>query len=564
MAGNGLVEESYICKLLEGGSLDTLKESGLRDEMFLTCKDQIQFIQKHEAEYKQLPDKMIFLQKFKDFQMLEVTESMDYLADRIKEQFLYTKLVPIVQEGGNLLREDSLKAYDYLRAALETLQKDNPVSKNREGVDIISSAKDRLSSYLKRCDMKGLMGIPTGLTQLDDITNGWLFGEELVIITGRTNVGKSWIAEFFGTVAWEAGYKILQYSGEMSVEMVGFRFDTLHKHFSNMGLLNGSGILGKKEGSDGAKLLQDDYKNYIEWSGSKSQVTRKLEITVVNAPYDPNIKQLNLKLAETLYLYSDDLKTEYFRGFIVERERSSKTGNITYTAYDLCYYTMNSKATYNFKGKTAEKITKIVCDDLKIPTGSLAKTGHSQKLIVKDKTIYDIIMSAYTQAHQVNKKLYMVTPSKGKLNVVEYGATICTYELDEDTNITESAFKETLENMVNKVRIYDGDGKQIGVVQNTGNQKYGIFQETYTKEKNKNATTTAKAKLHGIDKTATIKALGNKMMGAITGNGIAVVDKATGLKGLFWITGDTHVWEKGVHTMTLTLEFKKAMDTKEV
>lgn len=270
MAGNGLVEESYICKLLEGGSLDTLKESGLRDEMFLTCKDQIQFIQKHEAEYKQLPDKMIFLQKFKDFQMLEVTESMDYLADRIKEQFLYTKLVPIVQEGGNLLREDSLKAYDYLRAALETLQKDNPVSKNREGVDIISSAKDRLSSYLKRCDMKGLMGIPTGLTQLDDITNGWLFGEELVIITGRTNVGKSWIAEFFGTVAWEAGYKILQYSGEMSVEMVGFRFDTLHKHFSNMGLLNGSGILGKKEGSDGAKLLQDDYKNYISQLSTKS------------------------------------------------------------------------------------------------------------------------------------------------------------------------------------------------------------------------------------------------------------------------------------------------------
>ena len=149
MAGNGLVEESYICKLLEGGSLDTLKESGLRDEMFLTCKDQIQFIQKHEAEYKQLPDKMIFLQKFKDFQMLEVTESMDYLADRIKEQFLYTKLVPIVQEGGNLLREDSLKAYDYLRAALEALQKDNPVSKNKEGVDIISSAKDRLESYLK-------------------------------------------------------------------------------------------------------------------------------------------------------------------------------------------------------------------------------------------------------------------------------------------------------------------------------------------------------------------------------------------------------------------------------
>ena len=183
----------------------------------------------------------------------------------------------------------------------------------------------------------------------------------------------------------------------------------------------------------------------------------------------------------------------------------------------MIFATTQRRATYNFKGKTAEKITRVVCEDLKIPVGSLAKTGHSQKLIVKDKTIYDIIMSAYTQAHQVNKKLYMVRASKGKLNVVEYGATICTYELDENTNITESAFKETLENMVNKV-----------------------------------------------DKTATIKALGKNMMAAITGNGVAVVDKATGLKGLFWITGDTHVWEKGVHTMTLTLEFKKAMDTKEV
>ena len=142
MAGNGLVEESYICKLLEGGSLDTLKESGLRDEMFLTCKDQIQFIQKHEAEYKQLPDKMIFLQKFKDFQMLEVTESMDYLADRIKEQFLYTKLVPIVQEGGNLLREESdIEGYE---------RRYEEIYKDRREVEIsLAAERDKSLAYQK-------------------------------------------------------------------------------------------------------------------------------------------------------------------------------------------------------------------------------------------------------------------------------------------------------------------------------------------------------------------------------------------------------------------------------
>lgn len=265
-----LIEESFITRLLEGGSVDPFKELGLTDAMFLTCKDEIQFIESHFAEYKQMPDKLIFLQKFKDFQMLDVTESMEYLAGRIKEQFLYSKMVPIFEKAGGLLREDSLKAKEYLKAELENLDKENPVSKNKDGVDIVAAAKDRLSSYLKRCELKGLMGIPTGIPQLDDLTNGWLWGEELVVITGRTNVGKSWIAEFFGTVAWEAGYKVLHYSGEMSVEMVGFRFDTLHKHFSNMGLLNGSGLLGKKAGTEGGQLSRQDYENYVALLSQKS------------------------------------------------------------------------------------------------------------------------------------------------------------------------------------------------------------------------------------------------------------------------------------------------------
>lgn len=267
---SGLIEESYISRLLDEPSLDLYREQGLTVEMFLTCKDEIQFIEAHWAQYKQLPDKMIFLQKFKDFQMLDVSESMEYLATRIKENFLYTRMVPMIQKAGDLLRDDSMKAMDYLKGELENLNKENPVTANKGGVDIISAAKDRLGSYIKRCELKGLMGIPTGISQLDELLNGWLWGEELVVVTGRTNVGKSWIAEYFGCVAWNAGYKVLHYSGEMSVEMVGFRFDTLNKHYSNMGLLNGSGILGKKPDTDGGKLLREDYEKYINQLSQKS------------------------------------------------------------------------------------------------------------------------------------------------------------------------------------------------------------------------------------------------------------------------------------------------------
>lgn len=265
-----MIEQSLICKLLEAPDLEMFHSNGVIEDMFLTCKDEVLFIIDHYNQYKQMPDKITFLQRFKDFQMLEVSESTEYLIYKLKEAYTYTKIVPIIQKGSDLVREDSIKAIEYIKAEIENLTKEVPVSANKDGYDIVSNAKDRLQAYKERCEVKGLIGIPTGIDKLDELTNGWMWGEELVVVTGRTNVGKTWIGEYFAVVAWKLGYKILFYSGEMSREMVGFRFDTLNKHFSNMGLLNGAGTLGKKPETDGGKYLQEDYENYINQLSQKS------------------------------------------------------------------------------------------------------------------------------------------------------------------------------------------------------------------------------------------------------------------------------------------------------
>ena len=285
-----MIEQSLICKVLEAPDLEILHSAGVTSDMFLTCKDEVVFIQNHYQQYKQMPDKLTFLGRFKDFQMLEVSESPDYLIYKLKEAYIYTKIVPIIQNASDKVRDDSIKAIEYIKAELESLTKAIPVGGNTDGYDIISNARDRLKEYKKRCETKGMIGIPTGIPQLDEITNGWLWGEELAVITGRTNVGKSWIGEYFPTVAWNMGYKILFYSGEMSREMVGFRFDTLNKHFSNMGLLNGAGTLGNKPDTDGGKYLSEDYENYI------SQLSQKSGFVVVT-PDDfggrkPNVDEL--------------------------------------------------------------------------------------------------------------------------------------------------------------------------------------------------------------------------------------------------------------------------------
>ena len=266
----GMIEQSIISKLLDGGSLDELHASNVTSEMFLTCKDEISFILRHTEQYKQLPDKLTFLSEFSEFQMLDVSENMDYLIYKLKEAYTYTKLVPIIQSAADKVREDSIEAIDFLKEALGELERAVPVSGNKDGYDIISQARDRWTEYKKRCEVKGLIGIPTGIPKLDELTNGWLWGEELVVITGRTNVGKSWMAEYFATVAFNLGHKILFYSGEMSKEIIGFRFDTLNKHFSNSGLLNGAGTLGKKPDTDGGSYLAEDYESYINQLSQKS------------------------------------------------------------------------------------------------------------------------------------------------------------------------------------------------------------------------------------------------------------------------------------------------------
>ena len=265
-----MVEQSLICKVLEAPDLEILHSNGVIAEMFLTSRDEVEFIINHYNTYKQMPDKITFLERFKEFQMLEVTESTDYLVYKLKEAYTYTKLAPIIQSTADLVREDSIKAIQYIKDQLEALQKEVPVSRNKDGYDIVANAKDRLAEYKKRCEVKGLIGIPTGIDKLDELTNGWMWGEELVVVTGRTNVGKTWIGEYFAVVAWKLGYKILFYSGEMSKEMVGFRFDTLNKHFSNMGLLNGAHTLGAKRDTEGGKFLQEDYENYINQLSQKS------------------------------------------------------------------------------------------------------------------------------------------------------------------------------------------------------------------------------------------------------------------------------------------------------
>ncbi|MDF2842467.1 MAG: hypothetical protein K0R00_893 [Herbinix sp.] len=316
------------------------------------------------------------------------------------------------------------------------------------------------------------------------------------------------------------------------------------------------------KGTDNSIHTITDYVSSVSWAGSAAQASRTLDISVLNSPNDKNIPDLNIKLGDRIKLYSDDDRL-LINVMIYDRERSSEAGTVTYNGMDDLNHLLRSNGTYNFKNITPEEITVKICNELQIKTGSIAETKVNIKsLLVDGVAYYNIIMRAYTKAHYVDGKNYMPLMYNDRLYIIEKGQIVDDFVLDDGINILQSSYKESLSSMVNRVRIYNDSGIQIGEVKNQDwINSYGIFQDVYTKEEGVNATEAAKKILIGLDKSASIEALGN--IYCISGYGVRIKDAATGLTGIFWIESDSHTWENGNYTMSLDLAFKNIMDIQE-
>lgn len=252
-----MIELQVINKILQQGSLTLLRQNNIDAEYFITYKAEIDFILKHHQNYGNVPDMETFLSEFNKFDVVEVHETDKYLIETLQEQFMYAKMVPFVNKLAELVTEDSKEAVQFIMGQVDELKKLS--AQYKVGYDIVKNSDDRRNEVKFRTEADGLLGITTGIKELDDITHGWL-KEDFIVIVGRTNEGKTWVMLFFLVAAWLSGMTVLLYSGEMSETLVGFRFDTLNEHFSNDAMMSGKKNLGTE---DDPKTL-DDYFDYLD------------------------------------------------------------------------------------------------------------------------------------------------------------------------------------------------------------------------------------------------------------------------------------------------------------
>ena len=294
------------------------------------------------------------------------------------------------------------------------------------------------------------------------------------------------------------------------------------------------------------------------WSGDRTQAARKLDVTFVQDDRDPLIPIVDIDNGMTVY-GGDDSGDVVFVGNIYQYERDRKKSTVKFTAFDNLYILNKSKTTRKFTDALPEEIAAQICAEMGILTGDIVSTGEKVSFIANDKTGYQIIMAAYTEASKKNNKKYQCLMNRNRLDVIEKG-TLLDFELDSAKNMTESIYKESIENLVNRVMVVDeaGNGGEI-ISDDESIGKYSMIQVIYRQNKEKDTATEAKALFKKPEREGNITALGDYSVIA----GYSVTIRDTFFKGQFWVKSDVHTFNDGIHEMKLTLEFENIMSEEK-
>ena len=324
-------------------------------------------------------------------------------------------------------------------------------------------------------------------------------------------------------------------------------------------------VKDEKTGEEKKVPVENDISHLVNnstWSGSRIQAARKLEFVYTQEPRDTNWPVYVLGIGETVKAYSEDNELQ-FVGNIYCTERKTSASTITVTCYDNMFILSKSKTTRKFTNMTAEDITKAVCKEMGIKVGNLAETGEKITFIANNKSGYQIILMAYTEAAKKTNKKYQAMMEGDELDVIEKGSLIEGLVIDQYRNITDSSYKESIENMINKVMIVDDKGNFLRYESKDEQiKKYSMIQAVYKESKNKNTQEEVKDIFKGPERTGVIDCLGD--YDALSSYSVEIKDVITQLSGQFWIKSDTHKFENGQHTMKLEIEFENLMTKEKV
>lgn len=311
------------------------------------------------------------------------------------------------------------------------------------------------------------------------------------------------------------------------------------------------------EQQDISRLVKD-----VTWSGSRKGVSRKLEFNFMQGDRDPQCPIIEFDNGFTV-IETNESGENFFEGNIYKYKRSRAESNVYVMCLDHLHVMKASKMTKEYTNALPEDIAKEMCQMLGVIPGDIAETGVPVSFVANNKTGYQIIMMAYTEAHKKNEKLYQPIMNGAKLDIIEKGVLIEDLVLDSRANMMNSEYEESIEKLINQVVLLDEQGNVKSYERDEESiSKYSMFQTTIKTDPNKDMKKEVEAifKDNKVERSGHITAIGDYR--AISSYSIQITDVL--FNGQFWIKQDTHTFKQGQHEMKLELEFENEMNEEKV
>lgn len=295
----------------------------------------------------------------------------------------------------------------------------------------------------------------------------------------------------------------------------------------------------------------------VTWSGDRDQMARKLSFDYIHTDQDSNIEMVDIPLGTRIMMYDDNgiLK---FDGVVLSLEKEESDIKIKLSCQDMAFY-LKSEVFNTYNG-TAAEITRAVCAEFSIITGSLADNGKPVEVVsTGEKSIYQAISAAYEEAG-MDVRIYM---DGLILCTEEYGAQTAAV-LTGDDQVIGASYKSSIENLVDQVLILDDKGKFVKKVQDEENiTAYGVVQKIYKKSGDKkDADEEALKLIKGVENTGSVSIMAQDYE-CVTGRKVMVMKAGSSICGLFSVVSDSHTISNGEHKATLGLDFKGVQDNEE-
>ena len=225
----------FLNKILYTQDYSLISKNNLTEELFFNYRAEFNFIKNHYKKYNNIPDKLTFLNAFPDFDYFIINESTDYLLEQIYKDYNDSYIATCFNNIKKLL--ETGRSEDAKNCYMESVN-GIKASYIKPCLDLMSD-RGRFDRYLERVNNPEKRHLSTGFKELDQMIGGIDIDNENMVIAARTGIGKTWMLLCIAAAAVRQGRNVLFYSGEMTADKVGYRFDTIMGNIDNKTIMRG-------------------------------------------------------------------------------------------------------------------------------------------------------------------------------------------------------------------------------------------------------------------------------------------------------------------------------------